>query len=288
MGKENLREDEIREKAIARLGLASFSIDLSIIGLIFAFVLPGFMALPWRNYVSPDNLALADTSAPVLFFGIILFVYFQVSEYFGVNASLGRGISGLNLLDSSTRKKPPIKARRLRLKRQIKTLGLPTLNPNRVASYNRADECCIYSDWLGSTAEDAKASLAKGNRSRPPSSKPSVKAQAAPKGILSVIAGLNSGQTVDMSQTFGQKRYFEIGRGKDVDLSLEGDQSISNRHCHIQRYKGEYIIQDGIPNQKGSRFGTRLNGHKVPLNKYMRLKPKDKIHLGKSTILEFL
>lgn len=65
---------------------------------------------------------------------------------------------------------------------------------------------------------------------------------------------------------------FTIGRGRDNDLALPDDQSISRQHARLRFSKGAWFIQDA-----GSKAGILVNGVEVPAK---RLASGDEIAIG--------
>lgn len=71
------------------------------------------------------------------------------------------------------------------------------------------------------------------------------------------------------------KQRVEMGRGKQCDISVDDDPTISSRHCEISWSNGYLNIRD-----LGSTNGTSVNG--VPISGVFKLSPGDIIALGKA------
>ena len=69
-----------------------------------------------------------------------------------------------------------------------------------------------------------------------------------------------------------------IGRDSDNDVVVD-DRLASRHHCIIQKIKDSYFLKD-----EESTNGTFVNGSRIPLDKYIRLNPGDKITVGASII----
>lgn len=68
-----------------------------------------------------------------------------------------------------------------------------------------------------------------------------------------------------------------IGRGRDADLTVTGDPSISSRHCELSFSGGVLYLRD-----LGSTNGTSVNG--VPINSLYKLNLHDVVYIGKKQL----
>jgi len=75
-------------------------------------------------------------------------------------------------------------------------------------------------------------------------------------------------------------RSVTIGRGADNDIIIP-DQPVSRRHAELRYQDGEFYVYD-----RGSRFGTQVNGVTVPPHG-VRLTDGDQLQLGTRTTLRF-
>ena len=69
-----------------------------------------------------------------------------------------------------------------------------------------------------------------------------------------------------------------VGRDSNNQIVLD-DVMVSRRHAVIQKVKDDYFVED-----LGSTNGTFLNGERVPSGKYMRLKQKDVLLIGRTEL----
>ncbi|MBN2443622.1 MAG: FHA domain-containing protein [Spirochaetales bacterium] len=67
-----------------------------------------------------------------------------------------------------------------------------------------------------------------------------------------------------------------IGRDKSNNIVID-DTMVSRWHAVIQKIKAAYFIKD-----LDSTNGTQVNGIDVPTDKYIKLKPGDVIHIGRT------
>lgn len=70
-----------------------------------------------------------------------------------------------------------------------------------------------------------------------------------------------------------------IGRESDNDVVVD-NKLASRHHALIQKIKDAYFIKD-----QGSTNGTFLNGIKLPADKYVKLRPGDKITIGNMNLV---
>lgn len=65
-----------------------------------------------------------------------------------------------------------------------------------------------------------------------------------------------------------------IGRDPENDIVIE-NKLASRHHALIQKIRDAYFLKD-----ENSTNGTFLNGHRIPVDKYVRLNAGDKITIG--------
>lgn len=68
-----------------------------------------------------------------------------------------------------------------------------------------------------------------------------------------------------------------IGRGRDADLVITGDQSVSSKHCEVSFSGGVVYLRD-----LGSTNGTAVNG--VPIKSLYKLNLHDVVYIGKKQL----
>ncbi len=69
-----------------------------------------------------------------------------------------------------------------------------------------------------------------------------------------------------------------IGRGRDNTIQVD-DNLASRHHALLQKINDAYFIKD-----LNSTNGTRVNGKQIPEGKYIKLKSKDVIKIGRTEI----
>jgi predicted component of type VI protein secretion system len=74
----------------------------------------------------------------------------------------------------------------------------------------------------------------------------------------------------------GERGRWVLGRGADVDVRLEGDDSVSRAHAEIAVRAGLCLVRD-----LDSCNGTLLNGHRV---RRARLRRGDVLVLGETVV----
>lgn len=68
--------------------------------------------------------------------------------------------------------------------------------------------------------------------------------------------------------------------GRDADNSIVLDDPLASRHhAVIQKVKNQYFIED-----LDSTNATFVNSKRVPLGKYLRLRPDDTIRIGRTEL----
>jgi hypothetical protein len=89
--------------------------------------------------------------------------------------------------------------------------------------------------------------------------------------------GLGRYGVIDLHDAVGTS---VIGRGKNADIVMDGDDSISSVHAELDRKPSGWFISD-----LGSLNGTRLNGEMV--DRKLVLRDGDDIELGRTTLTFF-
>lgn len=83
---------------------------------------------------------------------------------------------------------------------------------------------------------------------------------------------------------FNQKKVELVAKitiGRDTDNDVVVDNKLASRHhAMIQKIKDAYFIKD-----VGSTNGTFVNGVRIPSDKYVKLKPGDKISIGNMSLV---
>lgn len=73
----------------------------------------------------------------------------------------------------------------------------------------------------------------------------------------------------------------KITIGRDTDNDVVVDNKLASRHhAMIQKIKDAYFIKD-----MGSTNGTFINGTTIPSDKYVKLRPGDKITIGNMNLV---
>lgn len=73
----------------------------------------------------------------------------------------------------------------------------------------------------------------------------------------------------------------KITIGRDTDNDVVVDNKLASRHhALIQKIKDAYFIKD-----MGSTNGTFINGTTIPSDKYVKLRPGDKITIGNMNLV---
>jgi len=103
-------------------------------------------------------------------------------------------------------------------------------------------------------------------QSRPTISNP------ASKLFVSFVGGLCAGRD---GIVLLDKAEFQIGRGDDCDIQLEGD-TVSRYHCKIRRLGNAFLVEDT------SRNGTYVNGERVAA---IQLCDQDQVRIGQNILL---
>lgn len=83
---------------------------------------------------------------------------------------------------------------------------------------------------------------------------------------------------------FNNKRINLVAKitiGRESDNNIVVDNKLASRHhALIQKIKDVYFLKD-----LDSTNGTWLNGAKIPVDKYVKLKPGDKITIGNMSLV---
>ena len=112
-----------------------------------------------------------------------------------------------------------------------------------------------------------------GNRSGGSSvqSRPTI-SNPASKLFISFVGGLCAGRD---GIVLLDKAEFQIGRGDDCDIQLEGD-TVSRYHCKIRRLGNAFLVEDT------SRNGTYVNGERIAAT---QLCDQDQVRVGQNILL---
>ena len=84
--------------------------------------------------------------------------------------------------------------------------------------------------------------------------------------------------------TFNKKKInlvekMSIGRNPDCTIVVE-DKAASRLHATIQKIKDAYFLKD-----EKSTNGTFVNGHRIPEDKFVKLKAGDELKIGNTTLV---
>ena len=124
---------------------------------------------------------------------------------------------------------------------------------------------------LQSILGELEAVAPSGNHTPQPQPKPSNGQHAATKTIISVLKPDGTKQTVPLKTLT-----MSIGRAIDNDLILQNDDKISRYHAQVQLLADGYRVTD-----LGSENGIKLSGNKIPKDKAIPWRIKDRMQIGK-------
>lgn len=265
----------VRERALARLSVSALAVDAMVVTL---FVVGGHELI--RRYIpnSPDWLYILTVP-------VVLIVHFLIVEFLAGGVSIGRLSTGLIIRDEKTGIKPRLSSSFKRFGSVFMTMGLPSLNPSRLPDYNKIQERCLCSDWVGSII----ASDTSPKRRQTPSANQNAeqtKVDISRLG-LQVVDGPHKGDVKQFRQgkTFSKNKMFIVGRdAKLSDIVLSKDKSVSTVHFRIALKNNFFYIIDGKSSSEKSKLGTFLNGSKVDNHKPRSLKFGDIIKAGQTTM----
>lgn len=216
---------------------------------------------------------------------IVLILHFLVVEFLAGGVSIGRLSTGLIIRDEKSGVKPRLSSSFRRCGSVLVTLGLPSLNPTRLPGYNKMQERCLCSDWVGSIIESDTTP----NRIHVPA--PNQNAEPTKVDIsrfgLQVVDGPHKGIMKQFRQgkNFSKDKMFIVGRdAKLSDIVLSKDKSVSMVHFRIALKNNSFHIVDGRNSSEKSKLGTFLNGSKVDNRKSRSLKFGDIIKAGQTTM----
>lgn len=270
----------LNEKALAKLSIAASVIDFLFVVGIWKLCERIVRTLPWHNALEQWYLAAI---------AILLILHLFIVEVLLSGHSIGRLCCGLSVGHA----RPAAATIGWRMKRFILILskfGLGSLNPGRLAAYNRAKDTVFKSDLAGVLPEKLKqpADIKPGSpssRPKPSNSGPKLQDPTAPSAY--VIAGPNKGISALINLKAGVAETGALKIGRDAtwaNLVLSKDGKVSAKHCIIYVRNGRYIIIDGDGAGRASTNGTTVNGTRIGINREFDIAEGDLIGLGNSTI----
>lgn len=104
------------------------------------------------------------------------------------------------------------------------------------------------------------------------------KGPASTESQLVIVRGLDEGKAFTLADQPG--RLWRLGRGKDVEVRLDYDPFLSNRHAEIRRERDGFLLVDAF-----SRNGTFLNWRRLDRGQSVRLDRGDVVGVGKSLLV---
>lgn len=271
---------EANERAIARLSIAAFAVDVLVVTLLVVII----------HKLIERHIPNVPQWIYMVAIPVVLLVHFLVVEIFARGVSVGRLCSGIRIVEERTGAAPGVAAR---FKRFLMVLanggGLPSLNINALPAYNKHASGCLHSDWAGRVAAVTRAT----NQKRESLPEVETRGEVTPvsgvtrgEAVLQINSGPHVGQTATLrqSQRFKTKGVYVIGRKPGVDLVLGKDANISGVHCQIRRQGDLYYLIDGAGKDKPSTNGTRINDKAVSAKSPVVLKNGDIIGVGSTNM----
>lgn len=266
------------ERAIARLSIAAFAVDVLVVTLLVAIV----------HQLIERNMPSVPQWIYILAIPVVFLVHFLSVEILARGVSVGRLCSGIRIVEERTGAAPGMAARFKRCMMVLaKGAGLPSLNINALPTYSKHPSGCLHSDWAGRVAAVTRAT----SQQREVLPETGTGAEVTPvtgvtrgEAVLQITSGPHAGQTATLrqSQRFKTKGLYVIGRKPGVDLVLAKDANVSGVHCHIRMQGDLYYLIDGAGRDKPSTNGTRLNDKAVSARSPAVLKNGDIIGVGSS------
>ncbi|MBL4696383.1 MAG: FHA domain-containing protein [Rhizobiaceae bacterium] len=265
----------VRERALARLSVSAFAVDAMVVTL---FVVGGHELIRRYMPTSPDWVY-------ILAVPIVLILHFLVVEFLAGGVSIGRLSTGLYIRDEKTGAKPKLSSSFKRCGSVFMTMGLPSLSSTKLPNYNKIQERCLCSDWVGSII----VSDTPPNRHHIPAANQSSKQTKVDisRFGLQVLDGPHKGNVKQFRQgkKFPKNKMFIVGRdAKLSDIVLSNDKSVSMVHFRIALKNSNFYIIDGRSSSEKSKLGTFLNGSKIDNHKPRSLKFGDIIKAGQTTM----
>ena len=271
---------EANERAIARLSIAAFAVDVLVVTLLVAIV----------HRLIDQNMTYPPQWIYILAIPAVLLAHFLIVEILARGMSLGRLCSGVRIVEEQTGAAPGMAVRFKRCMMVLaKGAGFPSLNINALPAYNKHPSGCLHSDWAGKVPAVTRAT----NQKRDIMPDTATLSDVTPvtgvtrgEAVLQINSGPHAGQTATLrqSQRFKTKGIYVIGRKPGVDLVLGKDANVSGVHCQIRMRGDLYYLIDGAGKDKPSTNGTRLNKKGLSTNSPVALKNGDIIGVGSTNM----
>lgn len=221
--------------------LAASLMDIAV--LLFVTVLVSEHVAPALNSAFPMVPPIL-TSA--VFFAVLLYIYWVVTELLLGGASLGRVVLGLS---PRTQTGKPLARSKLvtRALRKLFSFGLSGLNPARPARYDAATGVV----WFAPIA--------------PPMTRP------LGQWKLQFLNGALSGKAATLSTLLATASDDQIRFGRDRNwagfaIDKDGQRGVSSQHCSLIVKPDGLFLRDGNGQGKPSTHGSFLDGEKLAPN----------------------
>lgn len=270
-----------REKTLARLSLAALGVDIMVI----TFCIVALQKIIYGFYpFAPDLLILAIIP-------LVFILHFIIVEFIAGGNSIGRMSTGLLVRDELSGKAIRLGTAAKRSTKVFLCAGVPSINANKLPKYNKMQERCLYSDWVGSIPDEGVASGSP-NASASISNQQIHHRQKRQLPIatgLKVITGPEKGKTAyfEKGKSFQKSGMYIVGRASAADLVLAKDTSVSSVHFRIFRKNNKVLIIDGKNSSQASKIGTFVNKALISNTKPSQLNSGDLISVGKTFLKVF-
>lgn len=267
----------IREKTLARLSIAALAVDIMVVTLI---VIGTQSAI--KQYLNPAPQWLILAVIPVM-----LALHFLIVDILAGGLSIGRLSTGLMLRDQKTGGKPSFASSIKRCISVLFSLGLPSLNPQSLPKYNKRQDRCMCSDWVGSAEHSHVSSPASAVNHDSQGGQGLSSKQDTKQLGLQVVSGPNNGilKRFMQGKSFAKNSMFIVGRDTKLsDIVLADDKSVSSVQFRVALRNGRLLIIDGKSSTEASRYGTLVNGKKISNTKPSVLRLGDFIKIGQTTL----
>lgn len=202
------------------------------------------MLLPEANRLLAGS-GIPPVAQAVALFGVLILLFWFISELFLGGRSIGRMVLGLHPCDEQGK---PLsgKAKLRRASGKLMTLGLTGINPVKPARY------------------DIKAGVIWYSPIAPP------KEAAVEEWRIVIRSGSLKSRSSRLGAVPSFQKRGEIRFGRDrawADVVFgDADRSVSGQHCSLLLHKGRLYLRDGNGAGKPSSQGTALGGQKLKPN----------------------
>jgi uncharacterized RDD family membrane protein YckC len=235
---------------------------------LYDFALLGFVT---QLIAAPIKAPLLQTlpmvppwSASAVIFGLLLVLYWIVTEAFLKGRSIGRLVLGLSLRNAQGAPLSGVKCT-TRALRKLSTLGLLGANPATPSGYDKAVEAVWFS------------------RLAPPEPQP------VEKWVIAFVDAPPTamGKRQFVGTLFDKSKTGEIRFGTDdkwTGFAIEdpnGAYLLSRQHCIIIRQNGKLYVRDGNELGRLSSHGTFVNDSRLKANEWRVIPENAQVTLGR-------